>query len=132
MNRLEEINLEITKLQKEKTDIEQSIIDDPTVDFLTKFKTWYYNNNKCHKSWVIREEEFPLLRAKFNEQLDCVRRGKTYSLEDVIGEDDMYVLLESTPEDNISEEEYTEIYNEIQPMLEEAMRGKMKSFECDW
>lgn len=128
--RLKQIEKEIKSLEKEKKTIEESLISSATT-FNEKFRLWYNNGKKGHKSWILGEEEYPLLR-KFIENGDFPRY-KTIDLEYLVGDevlalflDDKYISAFKT------EEDYQNEVSKYQPAMEEAMRNNMKSFEMDW
>ena len=130
---LEVIIAEIKVLKSRKKELTDKLMG-TTDNFLTKFNAWYDNEDnesECHHGWVISEKDFPLIRARMdNWDID---RYRTYYLEEIIDEEKMWIL--DNPEDFIKEngqEEYDKTVEEIQPMLEEAMKGNMKSFTYDW
>lgn len=126
-----EIVKSIEKLMERKREIDSKMLKMST-DFISKFKIWYNNDDECHQDFIVQT---PLLRALLDDMAE-VRRGKIYTIEDLIGEDDMYVLLNPegcgfrTKED--AQKAIKEVLDRYQPALQEAMDNNMKSFECDW
>lgn len=128
---LNSIIKQIKSLKKRKREIEKELIDSET-NFIKKFKIWYENDSKCHHPWIITS---PHLRELLNNKL---YRHRTYTLEDLIGEDEFNLMVypESCRMYYDSEEEFKRDYiltlSKFKPALEEAMNTKMKSFKCDW
>lgn len=129
---LENINKQILELKKRKADIEKQMMDSET-NFMKKFKIWYDSDDECHHDWVIGS---PILR-KLADRMD-MDRHRTYTLEEIIGEDEFTTLV--YPEDSKSwfdseaefKLEYGRLLVKYKPALEEAMKTSMKSFTCDW
>lgn len=129
---LDKINNHINELKKRKSEIEKQMMDSET-NFMKKFKIWYESDDECHHDWIINS---PILRKLLDRRdLD---RHRTYTLEDIIGEDEFTILV--YPEDckdwYDSEAEFKLEYGrclvKYKAALEEAMNTDMKSFTCDW
>lgn len=129
---LNNINKQINKLKKRKSEIEKKMIDSET-NFMKKFKIWYESDNECHHNWLIRS---PILRNLIDKwDMD---RHRTYTLEEIIGSDEFELLVypEECKDWYDTEEEFKIQYGKClvkyKAALEEAMNTDMKSFTCDW
>ena len=134
----DKIVAEIGRLQTRKSELEKLMLES-TDSFIDKFRLWYNSEDECHHSWMIDEDVFPLLRAEFDKRVDTPRRGKTYEVDSLIGHDDALFNDIVNPSNKIykyKKGEYEklleEFLSEYQPLMEEAMKGEMKSFEADW
>jgi hypothetical protein len=132
---LAEVILEIGVLQLKKAKIEKLILD-TSEDFFIRFQTWYNSDDEMHHDFIPNREQFPLLIEKW-EKNDERRRGQTYTIEDIIGEDDLACFLE--PEemkkhftDSKMHDQFEKTIKKVQPILEEVMAGELKSFKADW
>lgn len=133
---LEDLKAQIEELKTRKKLMEEEILKSDE-DFLTKLRIWAESEKKGHSDWLIDKEKNPLMRERFNA-LDPMR-GKTYDLSDLIGCDDWELLIEPSTVTQSwfdNEQEYEEAVTKAlqynQPLLEEAMRTNIFSFECDW
>lgn len=119
------IVLQIRELQKRKSELEKLMIESSD-SFVEKFKLWYNSEDEGHYEWLI---DYPLLRALFN-QIDTPRRGQTYYLPDLIGEEEFWAFMDGEEDDEYFN--LNDFLKEYQPALEEAMKHNIKSFKCDW
>lgn len=128
--KLKAVEKEIKKLKRQKKGIEKQLIE-LSSDFKEKFQIWYNNGAKGHYDWVPTSDKFPLVRAIIEE---CeFTRYKTIRLEYLVGEEVLGLFLnDDYREFYDSDEEYqAEILN-YQPLMEEIMKGNLKTFEMDW
>ncbi len=127
---LEAIEKEIKKLKRQKKGIEKQLIE-LSSSFKEKFQLWYNNGTKGHYDCVPTSDKFPLVRGII-EQYEFTRY-KTITLEYLVGEETLGLFLnDDYREFYDSDEEYqAEILN-YQPLMEEIMKGNLKSFEMDW
>jgi hypothetical protein len=120
----DKIVFQIEELQKRKSELEKLMIESSD-SFVEKFKIWFNSEDDGHHDWLIT---YPLLRDLF-DRIDA-RRGQTYHLPDLIGEDEFWAFMDGDEDD-----EYFNLKSFLkryQPALEEAMKHNMKSFKCDW
>lgn len=126
------VKAQIVALQLKETELTEKLMSEAK-SFIEKFRLWWKDDNqKCHEKWIISPGNFPLLRKLF-DNFDERNRGEIYTLEDLIGEDDFCILTGDYDETfEVTDQEVEDIIKMWEPHLQEAMKGKMKSFKCDW
>lgn len=111
---LNQVNLKIKRLKDRKRELEDSIAS--KADFLTKFRIWWDNDDECLSDWMPTNN--PILRRAFDDQIDEPRRGKTYDICDIIGDDEFEVIID--PDFNyLSTDEIKEIRDKWMPLRED-------------
>lgn len=128
---LNQVNSQIERLKLRKKELENLIASKS--DFWTKFRIWYNNDDPCLSNWLPDRKS--LLRQAFDEQIDEPRRGKTYDICDIIGEDEFEIII--NPDFEYDDKWYTkekceEFKNKWKPVLAECMEKKIKAFKADW
>lgn len=135
---LEDINNQIEILNKRKRIVEDKLSS--ISPFKERFLIWFNNGDVCHYDWLVREEEYPLIRGEFDKNPDAYRRSETITLERLLCEEifDIWAHKQIAHYCD-TDEEYDEFYEELdtflteyQPLLEEAMNKNLKSFRVDW
>jgi hypothetical protein len=117
-------------LENEKLEIEKQLIE-LSDNFIEKFKIWYSSNKGVEYSYLPPSDKFPLLRKLMRDR-EC-DRYREYDVNDIIGDDNMYVFLEY--EDalkDLGDSEVDDVIIKYKPIIEEIMRGNLKSFTYDW
>ena len=128
--RLSEISIEISKLETEKYKIENQLIE-LSDNFIDKFKIWYSSGQGGDYDFLPPRNQFPLLR-KFVDDRE-LNRYQSYTIEDVIGDDIMYVFLDyENAVKSYGDIDCDRIIIKYKPIIDEVMEGKLKSFTCDW
>ena len=128
--RLGEINIQISKLEKERFEIQNQLME-LSDNFIEKFKIWYNSNQGGEYPYIPPRDEYPLLRKLINNR--DFDRYREYTIDDVIGEENLFVFLEY--EEAISEygdSDVDDIIIKYKPVIEEMMKGNIKSFTYDW
>jgi hypothetical protein len=131
--RLEEIKKQIAELEKEKFNIESSLMKDSD-SLKEKFLIWRDSGRGEHSRWMITEEQYPVLRKYVDDHFD-LQRYKTIDLLDRL-EEDFYYAFEATEEDcsEWAKETYLneKHLSEIKAVAKEMMEKNIVSFTCDW
>lgn len=134
--RIKEIDKQIKKLKKEKRQIENKIINESGT-LQEKFSLWYKSSKKYYWDYFPPRDIFPKLREHMDKN-NIYLRHYDYEIDDIFPSEELYAYTNSeewkefydTEEEyNTFANEFTEKYTEI---LEEIMKGKVKSFKCDW
>lgn len=124
------VEKQIKNLKKQKKDIEKQLVAMAST-FKEKFQIWYNNGNKGHYDWVPSSNKFPLVREIIDES--DFTRYKTISLEYLLGEEILGLFLNDDYRAFYdSDEEYQAEILKYQPLMEEIMKGNLKTFEMDW
>lgn len=127
---IKDIEKQIKDLKKEKSKLEKSLTRLATT-FKEKFQIWYNNGKSGHYDWVPSHDKFPLVREIIQESE--FTRYKTIDLERLIGEEVLGLFTgDDYREFYDSEEEYQADIESYQPLMEEIMKGNLKTFEYDW
>ena len=131
---LVQVNSQIEKLKLRKAELEK-VISSKSDDFFVKFRLWYNNDNPCLSDWL--PDRGSLLRKAFDDQIDEPRRGKTYDICDIIGEDEFEAIINPDFYSEygnkwFTEEKVEEVKNKWKPLLQYCMENKIKAFKADW
>lgn len=136
---LQDIKNQIKVLKKRKASIEKELMNEST-DFKDKFMIWFKSDSGKHNPWLPREDEYPLIRRKLNENMDAYRRGETVYLENLFCDEVFEIWTQDVVHEYCKTKKEVDDFNEElaifikdnQPLLEEAMNKNIKSFKLDW
>lgn len=143
--RIKEIDKQIKALKKEKNKIEKSIIKNSGT-LQEKFTLWYNSSKRYYTDYLPDRDIFPKLR-KYMDKHNFYERHHEYDISEVfvsdntangIQEDPLYFYINPSEwkEFYDTKEEYDTFVEDFNSkhseILEEIMKGKLKSFRCDW
>lgn len=136
---LQDIKNQIKILKKRKASIEKELMNEST-DFKDKFMIWFKSDSGKHYSYLVRQEDCPLMFRKVFENIDAYRRGETIYLENLLCDEVFEIWTQDVIHEYCKTQKEVDDFNEElaifikdnQPLLEEAMNKNIKSFKLDW